>query len=86
MENNIILANQEDFEKIVMRLSHEILESNSYYSDFVLIVIKTRGEFLCSRIKKNIEEANSMYENMLDRTTESLEKIIENAETSSNIQ
>ena len=37
-------------------------------------------------IKKNIEEANTMYENMLDKTTESLEKIIKNAETSSNIQ
>ncbi len=37
-------------------------------------------------IKKNIEEANIMYENMLDKTTESLEKIIKNAETSSNTQ
>ena len=38
------------------------------------------------KIKKNIEEANTMYETMLDKTTESLEKIIKNAETSSNIQ
>ncbi len=38
------------------------------------------------KIKKNIEEANTMYENMLDKTTESLEKIIKNAETSSHIQ
>ena len=37
-------------------------------------------------IKKNIEETNLMYENMLDKTTESLEKIIKNAEMSSNIQ
>tara|TARA_B100001057_G_scaffold31850_1_gene28953 strand:+ start:369 stop:815 length:447 start_codon:yes stop_codon:yes gene_type:complete len=37
-------------------------------------------------IKKNIEEANLMYENMLDKTTKSLEKIIKNAETPSNIQ
>ena len=37
-------------------------------------------------IKKSIDEANSMYENMLDKTTKSLEKIIKNAETSSNIQ
>ena len=37
-------------------------------------------------IKKSIEETNSMYENMLDKTTESLEKIIKNAEKSSNIQ
>ena len=37
-------------------------------------------------IKKSIDEANNMYENMLDKTTESLEKILKNAETSSNIQ
>ena len=36
-------------------------------------------------IKKYIEETNIMYENMLDKTTESLEKIIKNAETSPNI-
>ncbi len=38
------------------------------------------------KIKKNIEETNIMYENMLDKTTESLEKIIKNAETSTHIQ
>ena len=38
------------------------------------------------KIQKNIEEINSKYENMLDKTTESLEKIINNTETSSNIQ
>ena len=39
-----------------------------------------------NNIKKNIEETNSMYENMLDKTSKSLEKIIKNAETSSNTQ
>ena len=37
-------------------------------------------------IKKSIDEANNMYENMLDKTTKSLEKIIKSAEVSSNIQ
>ena len=37
-------------------------------------------------IKKSIDEANNMYENMLDKTTKSLEKIIKSAEASSNIQ
>ena len=37
-------------------------------------------------IKKNIEDTNMMYENMLDKTTESLEKIIKNAETSPDTQ
>ncbi len=37
-------------------------------------------------IKKNIDDTNMMYENMLDKTTESLEKIIKNAETSPSTQ
>ena len=37
-------------------------------------------------VKKDIEETNSMYENMLDKTSKSLEKIIKNAEISSKIQ
>ncbi len=39
-----------------------------------------------NKIKKNIDETNTMYESMLDKTTKSLEKILKNAETSSNIQ
>ena len=37
-------------------------------------------------IKKSIQETNMMYENMLDKTTKSLEKIIKNAEMSPNTQ
>ena len=36
--------------------------------------------------KKTIEENNSSYESMLDRTTQSLEKIISNTESLSKIQ
>ena len=36
--------------------------------------------------KKTIEENNSLYESMLDRTTKSLEKIIENTGPASKIQ
>ncbi len=69
-------------------LSKKFIELKSLaikYKDVKEIEIKDLNEKI-EVIKKNIEEANSMYENMLDRTTESLEKIIENAETSSNIQ
>ena len=38
------------------------------------------------KFKKRIEETNNMYENMLDKTTESIEKIIKNAESTSKIQ
>ena len=36
--------------------------------------------------KKTIEKNNSLYETMLDKTTQSLEKIISNTESLSNIQ
>ena len=36
--------------------------------------------------KKTVEESNNLYESMLDRTTKSLEKIIEKAESKSQIQ
>jgi len=36
--------------------------------------------------KKSIEENNFLYENMLDRASKSLEKIIENTESKSKIQ
>ena len=38
------------------------------------------------KFKKGIEETNIMYENMLDKTTKSIEKIIKNAEFTSKIQ
>ena len=36
--------------------------------------------------KKAVDESNHLYESMLDRTTKSLEKIIENTESSSKVQ
>ena len=38
------------------------------------------------KFKKMIEENNNLYENMLDKTTQSLEKIISNTESLSKIQ
>ena len=55
------------------------------YKDVKEVEIKDLNTEI-DNIKKNIEEANSMYENMLDKTTKSLEKIIKNAEAPSNIQ
>ena len=69
-------------------LSKKFIEIKSLaikYKDVKEIEIKDLNKEI-EIIKKNIEEFNSMYESMLDRTTESLEKIIKNAETSSNIQ
>ena len=37
-------------------------------------------------VKKLLEESNNLYESMLDKTTESLEKILLNTESISKIQ
>ena len=55
------------------------------YKDVKEVEIKRLNTEI-DNIKKNIDEANTMYENMLDKTTKSLEKIIKNAETSTNTQ
>jgi|TARA_B100001057_G_C22101134_1_gene663269 cell division protein ZapA len=49
------------------------------------IEIKNLNKELDS-FKKTIDENNSLYESMLDKTTESLEKIISNTESLSEIQ
>ena len=47
--------------------------------------IKQLNEEL-EKLKKTIEENNNLYESMLDKTTQSLEKIISNTESLSKIQ
>ena len=55
------------------------------YKDKKDIEIKKLNEELDS-FKKTIEENNTLYESMLDKTTQSLEKIISNSESLSKIQ
>ena len=55
------------------------------YKDRKDIEIKNLNKELDS-FKKTIEENNSLYESMLDKTTQSLEKIISNTESLSKIQ
>ena len=57
--------------------------ANKYKDTKDLEIKKLNTEI--DNFKKKIEETNSMYEDMLDKTSESLEKIINNTE-SSNIQ
>ena len=55
------------------------------YKDDKNVEIKKLNEKL-DNFKKTIEENNSLYESMIDKTTQSLEKIISNTESLSNIQ
>ena len=38
------------------------------------------------KFQKTVEESNNLYESMLDKTTESLEKILSNTESTSKVQ
>ena len=55
-----------------------------YKEDKDLEIKKLHQEL--DNFKKTIEENNSLYENMLDKTAQSLEKIISNTESLSKIQ
>ncbi len=58
--DNIKLINQIEMNNMITRLSHEIVESSSDFSDIAIIGIKTRGEFLADRIRKKIQSLKSM--------------------------
>jgi cell division protein ZapA len=55
------------------------------YKDNKDVEINKLNEEL-DNFKKTIEESNTLYESMLDKTTQSLEKIISNTESLSKIQ
>ena len=69
-------------------ISHKFKEIKSLaikYKENKDIEIKKLNDELDS-FKKIIEENNTLYESMLDKTTQSLEKIISNSESLSKIQ
>ena len=69
-------------------LSKKFLEMKSLaikYKDNKDIEIEDLNKDI-NKFKKMIDESNSMYEEMLDRTTRSLESIIKNAESKSDLQ
>lgn len=55
------VADSEGLDRILTRITHEILEKNKGSKDLVLIGMRTRGEFLAKRIQsklKNIDGAD----------------------------
>jgi pyrimidine operon attenuation protein/uracil phosphoribosyltransferase len=50
------ILSEQDFQRIITRLAHEILEKNRGSENLVIIGIRTRGAYLASRLSKKIEE------------------------------
>ncbi|HSL88499.1 MAG TPA: bifunctional pyr operon transcriptional regulator/uracil phosphoribosyltransferase PyrR [Ignavibacteriaceae bacterium] len=57
-KSNII--DKEGFNRIITRISHEILEQNKGSHNLVLIGMRTRGEFIAKRIKEKIKEIDGV--------------------------
>lgn len=57
------LIDEEGFNRTITRLSHEILERNKGSNNLVLIGMRTRGEFIASRIHKKIKEIDNSEPN-----------------------
>ena len=77
-----------DQKKKLDEISNKFKENRSLaikYKEGKDIEIKNLNKEL-DGFKKTIEENNSLYESMLDKTTKSLEKIISNTESLSKIQ
>lgn len=50
------LLDETQIEKVLRRISHEIIEKNRNLSELAIVGIRTRGVILGERIKKNIKE------------------------------
>ncbi|GAG60403.1 unnamed protein product, partial [marine sediment metagenome] len=50
------ILNEDDIDRVVMRISHEILERNKGPESLVFIGLQKRGVPLANRIAKNIEK------------------------------
>ena len=50
------LLNAEEFSSAIKRLSHEIIEGNQNIDSLALIGIRSRGDIIADRVRKNITE------------------------------
>ena len=53
------IADKEGLDRILTRISHEILEKNKGSKNLVLIGMRTRGEFLAKRIREKIKSIDN---------------------------
>ena len=58
--NSVKLIDQIQMQKMITRISHEIVESCTTFDNVAIIGIKTRGEFLANRVRNNIREISKV--------------------------
>ena len=84
-----------DLKQKVANQKNKLDEISNKFKEIKTLAIKYKGNkdieikklnHELDSFKKTIEENNTLYESMLDKTTQSLEKIISNSESLSKIQ
>ena len=76
--NKKINSKKSDFEKLSIKFKELRSLAINYKNEKEKEIEKLRGEL--NKFEKMIEESKSSYEQILDKTTKSIEKFIENAE------
>jgi pyrimidine operon attenuation protein/uracil phosphoribosyltransferase len=64
MEIKAKVIDEEGLERTLTRLAHEILEKNKGSQNLVLIGMRTRGEFIATRIHEKIKEIDHSNPNL----------------------
>ena len=84
--NKKINSKKDDFEKLSIKFKELRSLAINYKDEKEKEIEKLKGEL--NKFEKMIEESKSSYEQILDKTTKSIEKFIESADTNSeqNIQ
>ena len=79
-----VLSQKNNFNSLSLKFK-EMKSLAINYKDVKDTEISKLSEDL-DKLKKMVEESQNLYESMLDKTTQSIEEIIKNTETSSKVQ
>ena len=60
MKKKKTLLNDQDFKRIITRISHEIIEKHRGTKNLALVGIQTRGDFLAKRIADQIKQIENV--------------------------
>ena len=79
-----VVSQKDNFENLSLKFKEMKSLVINYKEGKETEISKLNAEL--DKFKKMVEESQSIYENMLDKTTQSLEEIIKNTETGSKVQ
>jgi pyrimidine operon attenuation protein / uracil phosphoribosyltransferase len=60
MKKKKIILNDQDFKRIITRMSHEIIEKHKGTKNLALVGIQTRGDFLAKRLADQIRKIEAV--------------------------